>query len=659
MVPKLPRRSRRLLAATTVAAALTPAAANAAIVDAHLALTGDAATTMAVTFKEDAADVNTTATGYVAPASGDPAHNAAQACAAAATTPLPAGCIALPLGRTDAQGIVGNSGSPFYTFFTGTFTGLTENRSYDWFVADSKTPAGYAPGTFRTAHSGDAEYTAATYGEVHVDDGDDVVNFGASAPGDYSVQGVVGLAQADSVVYNQNVRPSFVVSSGDNMNDGSMENMYDRLLQGTYTYPNNSVLDNTPVLRLMGSTPFMSALGDHEYKNSAVAGTASPLYHAHFPNTGNGPSGQEDRSYSYDYQGVHWTVLEASPGLHPASFPAYWQHELEWLDADLKSAVRRTRFQVVVMHQPPFHSKTSRVYPTYADPEFRDDIMPLMDKYGVEVVVSGHDAHNVRSYPLNAEPTPDWQTGMPRESPKIVAPGKGTVYLEQSTTGKNYDGLLDGEPWVAWSQDQSTMPAVLLFTFGKDAISAKFVRTDTKDPVHGNLMPTGLPVDDFTIPQVQPQGSDDGTTTTPVKGDAGDNGKDGDNGAKGDTGAAGPAGPRGAAGRNGTFTLSVSKRSASSVRRGHTAALALVLRNGTTASSGRGTLTAVAPKALRVAGGTTRAFKVAVPAAGASRTVKVALKVGKGAARGTHSIKVKLSLGGQVVTTTVRLKVTR
>lgn len=650
-----------MLAATIAAAALSPAAANAAIVDVHLAFTGDAATTMTVTFKEDAADVTTSAVAYAAPAGGT-AQNAAQACAA--TTPLPASCIALPLGRTDAEGVDDNAG-PFYAFFTGTFTGLTPNTSYDWFVADTTTPAGYAPGTFTTAHTGDAEYTAATYGEVHVDDGDDVVNFGAAAARDYSVQGVVGANYADGVVDNQNTRPAFVVSSGDNMNDGTMEPMYDRLLQGTYTPTGSSTpMDNTNTLKLMGSVPFMSALGDHEYKNTAVAGTASPLYYAHFPNPGNGPTGQEDRSYSYDYQGVHWTVLEASPGVHPASFPAYWQHELQWLDQDLASAARRTRFQVVVMHQPPFHSKTSRVYPEYADPEFRDDIMPLMDKYGVELVVSGHDAHNVRSYPLNGEPTPDWHAGEPKLSPKVVAPGKGTVYLEQSTTGKNYDGLLDGEPWVAWSQSQSTMPAVLLFTFGKDAISAKFVRTDVKSEVDGRLLATGQPVDDFTIPQVQAAGTD--TSTTPVKGDTGAAGTDGRNGAagaKGDTGARGATGATGATGpvgRDGTFTLTVARASASSVRRGRAATLALVLRNGTASSpSGRAVLTAVAPKALHLSGGTTHVKEVAAPAPGTSRTVKLSLKVGRTAARGTHTVKVKLRLGGDVITTYVRLKVTR
>ncbi|MEV4423220.1 metallophosphoesterase, partial [Patulibacter sp. NPDC049589] len=493
------RRLRRLVLASATLALVPCASSQAAITQAHLSFTGDTSTTMAVTFKEDAAVTGTTGVAYARPTGG------AGGVAACAVVGAPSDCRTLTLARTDAQGKAGGPG-PTYTFFTGTFAGLTPGASYDWFATTTATPAGLAPGTFTTAKAGDQPYTAATYGEVHVDDGDDVVPFGASAPGDYSVQGVVGLNRANQVLGNQNVRPSFVVSSGDNQNDGTMEDMWDRLLSGTYTFPSGAPLDGSPTRRLLGSVPFLSALGDHEYKNTAVAGTASPLYYAHFPNPGNGPTGQEQRSYSYDYQGVHWTVLEASPGVKPSAFPAYWQHELEWLDADLKAAATRTRFQVVVMHQPPFHSKTSRVYPEYADPELRDDVMPLFDKYGVEVVVSGHDAHNVRSSPLVGVPTPDRKAGEPKLSPDIVAPGKGTTYLEQSTTGKNYDGLLDGEPWVAWSQSEETMPAALLFTFGAKTISAKFVRTDALDPVTHQLIPTGQPVDSFTIPQVPAAG---------------------------------------------------------------------------------------------------------------------------------------------------------
>jgi Calcineurin-like phosphoesterase/Collagen triple helix repeat (20 copies) len=523
-----------IFAGLIAATLFSSAPASAAIVDAHLALTGDTTSTMTVTFKEDAAVAGTTALAYARPAGG---VGGAAACAVALA---PADCLQISLTRTEATGIAGTG--TVYSFFTGTFTGLTAGASYDWFVNDSVTPAGVAPGTFTTARGGNTPYTAATYGEVHVDDGDDVTAFGASGPGDYSIPGLVGLWAADNVVWNQNVRPAFVVSSGDNMNDGTMEEKYDQFFDGQpSTGP--KAQDTTSIGTVTGSVPFMSALGDHEYKNTATNGTASPLYYAHFPNPENGPTGQKDSSYSYDYNGVHWTVLEASPGLHPAEFPEYWKHELEWLEADLASAVKRTRFQIVVMHQPPFHSKTTRVYPEYADPEFRDDLLPIFDKYGVEAVVSGHDAHDVRSFPLVGTPTPDWTEGEPHVSPEIVAPGKGTTYLEQSTTGKNYEGLLDSEPWVAWSQSEETLPTVLLFTFGEKTISAKFVRTDALDPITGELVPTGQPVDSFTIPQVPMPGSE-----TPETGPAGPKG---DPGATGNTGATGPAGSTGTTGPKG------------------------------------------------------------------------------------------------------------
>jgi hypothetical protein len=253
-------------------------------------------------------------------------------------------------------------------------------------------------------------YTAATDGEVHVDDddGDDVVPFGASGPGDYSVQGVVGLNQADNVMVNQSARPSFVVSSGDNQNDGTMETMYDR----------------------------------------------------------------------------------------PAA--------------------------VSLQDQPRVRRGRRRLRP-------RRPQHPQLPLVGVL--------------------TPYWKAGEPHVSPEVVGPGQGTTYLEQSTTGKNYDGLLDAEPWVAWSQSAETMPAALLSTFGEKTISAKFVRTDALDPV----MPTGRPV--------------------------------------------------------ASFTLVAARSSATKVRRGHTATLAFTLHNGTTATVRAATLTLTAPKALKAGGA--HALKVA------------------------------------------------
>ena len=454
-----------------VAATLFSAApASAAIVDAHLALTGDTTSTMTVTFKEDAAVAGTTALAYARPAGGSRwrrrlRRRPAPPTASRSRWRAPKRPASPGPARSTPSSPAPSPASP-------------PGASYDWFVNDTVTPAGVTPGTFTTARGGNTPYTAATYGEVHVDDGDDVTAFGASGPGDYSIPGLVGLWAADNVVWNQNVRPAFVVSSGDNMNDGTMEEKWTTSSSAASPRPARKAQDTTSIGTVTGSVPFMSALGDHEYKNTATPGTASPLYYAHFPNPDNGPTRAGKPLLLLRLQRRPLDGSGGEPGLHPADFPEYWKHELEWLEADLASAVKRTRFQIVVMHQPPFHSKTSRVYPEYADPEFRDDVMPIFDKYGVEAVVSGHDAHDVRSFPLVGTPTPDWTEGEPTVSPEIVAPGKGTTYLEQSTTGKNYDGLLDSEPWVAWSQSEETLPTVLLFTFGAKSISAKFVRTD-------------------------------------------------------------------------------------------------------------------------------------------------------------------------------------
>jgi hypothetical protein len=104
-------------AATTLAALIPCAVSEAAITQTHLAFTGDTSTSMAVTFKEDAAVAGTTGMAYARLAGGS---GGAAACV---VSPTPADCLPLPLTRNDAQAVAGTG--PFFTFYTGTFTGLT------------------------------------------------------------------------------------------------------------------------------------------------------------------------------------------------------------------------------------------------------------------------------------------------------------------------------------------------------------------------------------------------------------------------------------------------------------------------------------------------------------------------------------------------------
>ncbi len=77
----------------------------------------------------------------------------------------PTGCIQLSLTRSDTPGRNASGTVNTYTFFTGTFTGLTPGTRVTTGSSTTQvTTDGYAPGTFKTARGGNTTYTAATYG---------------------------------------------------------------------------------------------------------------------------------------------------------------------------------------------------------------------------------------------------------------------------------------------------------------------------------------------------------------------------------------------------------------------------------------------------------------------------------------------------------------
>ena len=129
-----------------------------------------------------------------------------------------------------------------------------------------------------------------------------------------------------------------------------------------------------------------------------------------------GPAFPRMASYSFDYGKVHWTVLDSnlytdweSPALR------------RWLEADLKAA-QGAAWRIVALHHPLFQSSRSHM-----DDQWMRPISPLLEQYGVDLVLAGHVHNYQRTAPLRFKPT--------RVGPRS-RPVEGTFAVDEAFDGK-------------------------------------------------------------------------------------------------------------------------------------------------------------------------------------------------------------------------------
>ena len=156
--------------------------------------------------------------------------------------------------------------------------------------------------------------------------------------------------------------------------------------------------------------PFYPIPGNHDY--NSVNGADDPNAHKGpyydmvevFKNAEMGgiPSGME-AYYSYDYGNTHFLALNSELyrvfvlwDLH-ASAIAF----KNWLINDLKSSDKK--FKVAYWHQPPY-SKGSHDSDDFWEVfmgSMRDKVIPILEQYGVDLILCGHSHVYERSYLIN------------------------------------------------------------------------------------------------------------------------------------------------------------------------------------------------------------------------------------------------------------------
>lgn len=151
--------------------------------------------------------------------------------------------------------------------------------------------------------------------------------------------------------------------------------------------------------------------GNHEYPRSAnlLTRKLTPLWRPHYTLPKNGPSGLDEISYWLDYQGIRLIILNGNEKL---------EEQRDWMERLLKK--NDSRWTVAAIHQPIYSTGNER-----DNPELQELFLPLFDKYGVDLVLQGHDHTYGRTYPLKAG--------------KLAAGGeKGTIYVVSSSGAKFY-----------------------------------------------------------------------------------------------------------------------------------------------------------------------------------------------------------------------------
>ena len=193
------------------------------------------------------------------------------------------------------------------------------------------------------------------------------------------------------------------------------------------------------ILRHMPTWP---TIGNHETPSSPSPGVG-PYYEAHvLPNN--------EAYYSFDYSNVHFIVLDSMTGDRGGPPPAGPSPMLDWLQTDLASTTQD--WIIAYWHHPPYSkgshdSDNATALDDHELVEMRENVLPILEAGGVNLVIAGHSHSYERSLPLRGAfgygSSPNWPT--PDQGVLI---GNGNI-LDTGDGDPNGDGAYqDGTVYI-------------------------------------------------------------------------------------------------------------------------------------------------------------------------------------------------------------------
>jgi predicted phosphodiesterase len=165
--------------------------------------------------------------------------------------------------------------------------------------------------------------------------------------------------------------------------------------------------------------------------------------------------------YSFDYHNIHFLVMDSESSYIPGSDPTFSgigdTEQYQFVENDLSKASNNPYVKwIIVMSHRQFYSSHCGAHDS-CDPikKWRDTYHPLFERYGVDLLFSGH-AHNYeRTYPLFYNKINPSQPFIAENGKTDYKSPKGMFQVIVGTGGIDHDLFTNQEPYVVYQQDSS------------------------------------------------------------------------------------------------------------------------------------------------------------------------------------------------------------
>ena len=171
------------------------------------------------------------------------------------------------------------------------------------------------------------------------------------------------------------------------------------LMLGDNAYPSGTDSDYQAALfdmypDMLRRAPLWPTIGNHDAASANSADQSGPYYDMFsLPSAGQAggfPSGTE-AYYSFDYANIHFLVLDSHETDRSVDGDM-----LQWLQQDLSATAQD--WIIVFWHHPPYTKGSHDSDLELRLIEMRENVVPILDSFGVDLVLTGHSHSYERSF---------------------------------------------------------------------------------------------------------------------------------------------------------------------------------------------------------------------------------------------------------------------